>query len=92
MKEPGHLVHLLAKPQRQQGQMSSVGFFHSHIILRAVINCITLIIISSDARSSADIQFSLGRAAVVDVDILTRPCGFGSCSQLLWCLVMFKLA
>ena len=48
-------------------------FFHSCIILRAVINCISLLIISSKARSYADVLFIPGRATVVAVDILTAP-------------------
>lgn len=59
-------------------------FSHSRIIPTAVTNCISLLIISSKARSCVDIRLILGRAAVVAMDILTHSCGFGSRSWLPW--------
>lgn len=59
--------------------------FHSRIILRAVINCISLVITSSTTKSSAALQYSRGRAAAEAAGILTQRTGFLQLFSLMSC-------
>lgn len=59
--------------------------FHSRIILRAVINCISLLITSSTTKSSAALQYSRGRAAAAAAGVLTQQAGFLQLFSLMSC-------
>lgn len=59
--------------------------FHSRIILRAVINCISLLITSSTTKSSAALQYSQGRAAAAAAGVLTQQAGFLQLFSLMSC-------